>query len=77
MLNDDFEYYTAHQDEIVSGHLDEFVVIKDCRVLGYYRQEMAAFDAMKGHELGTFMVKKCRPRGADIVTYFNNQVRFA
>jgi hypothetical protein len=77
MMKDDFKYYTDHQDEIVNGHINEFVVIKDCRILGYYKEEMDAFDAMKDHKLGTFMVKKCRPKGTDIVTYYNNQVRFA
>jgi hypothetical protein len=38
----DFEYYTAHQPGIVDGHLGEFVVIKDARVLGYYKEEMDA-----------------------------------
>jgi hypothetical protein len=77
MLSDDFDYYTAHQDEIINGHLGEFVVIKDAVVLGYYKAEMEAFNSMKNHELGTFMVKKCQLPGTDIVTYFNNQVRFA
>jgi hypothetical protein len=46
-------------------------------VLGYYAKEIDAFKAMKEHELGTFIVKKCQLKGTDIVTYFNNQVRFA
>jgi hypothetical protein len=77
VIKDDFEYYTAHQDEIVNGHIDEFVVIKDSRVLGYYVEEAKAFEAMKAHELGTFIVKKCRLRGTDMVTYYNNRVSFA
>jgi hypothetical protein len=77
MLKDDFEYYTAHQDEIVNGHLGEFVVIENSVVLGYYKVEAEAFESMKGHELGAFMVKKCQLPGTDVVTYYNNQVRFA
>jgi hypothetical protein len=79
VIKDDFEYYTAHQDEIVNGHIDEFVVIKDSQVLGYYKQEAEAFEAMKTQtqELGTFIVKKCQLRGTDIVTYYNNRVSFA
>jgi hypothetical protein len=77
MLKDDFEYYTTHQDEIVGDHLDEFVVIKDFQVKGYYKDEITAFESMKSNELGTFMVKKCQIPGTDIVNYFNNSVRFA
>jgi hypothetical protein len=77
MLSTDFEYYTAHQSEIVDGHLGEFVVIKDARVLGYYKDEMAAFASMKAEVPGTFMVKKCKPQGEDIETYYGSQVVFA
>ena len=76
-MKDDFYYYNTHQDAIVQGHLDELVVIKDARVKGYYKTDEDAFDAMRSYPLGTFMVKKCRPKGADIVTYYNNQVSFA
>ena len=33
MLTTDFDYYTAHQAEIVEKHLGEYVIIKDARVL--------------------------------------------
>jgi len=77
MIKDDFDYYTANQNEIVMDHLGEFVVIKDSTVLGYYQEEAAAFEAMKGNELGTFIVKKCQTPGTDVVTYYNTQVAFA
>ena len=77
MVQDAFEYYTANQSEIVKNHLGEFVVIKGSSVLGYYREESAAFESMKGNELGTFIVKKCQEPGTDVVTYYNNRVAFA
>lgn len=77
MLKDDFEYYTANQEEIVKEHLGEFVVIKDSAVIGYFKEETEAFESMKNHKLGTFLVKKCQPPGADTVTYYNNRVAFA
>jgi hypothetical protein len=77
MLVSDFEYYNAHQPEIVDTHIGEFVVIKDARVLGYYKEEMEAFASMKEEVPGTFMVKKCKPKGEDIETYYNHQVIFA
>jgi hypothetical protein len=77
MLSDDFEYYIARQSEIVEGHLGEFVVIKGAQVSGYYKEEMEAFAAMKSEVPGTFMVKKCEPKGEDIETYYGNQVVFA
>jgi len=32
MIQQDFEYYTANQDNIVDGHLDEYVIIMNSRV---------------------------------------------
>jgi len=77
MIKDDFEYYTANQEEIVKDHMGEFVVIKDSTVIGYHKEESKAFESMKEFELGTFIVKKCQALGTDIVTYYNNRVAFA
>ena len=77
MLKDDFEYYTANQAEIIKEHLGEYVVVKNSKVIGYFKEEAAAFKAMKDNELGTFLVKKCQEPGTDTVTYYNNRVAFA
>jgi hypothetical protein len=76
MVRDEFEFYDANQAEIVAGHLDEFVVIKDRKVRGYYITEEEAFDSMIGEELGTFMVQRCQKPGTDIAHYYNNAVVF-
>jgi hypothetical protein len=70
-------YYRAHQAEIVSTHLNEFVVIKGQQILGYYGTEDQAFDSMTGDELGTFIVQQCQEPGTDIANYYNNTVAFA
>jgi len=77
MINDEFTFYDTNQDAIVKGHINEFVVIKDQQVRGYYESEDAAFVSMIGEELGTFMVKCCKEPGTDIIEYFNNTVAFA
>jgi hypothetical protein len=76
MIRDEFEFYDANQAGIVDGHLDEFVVIKDCKVRGYYKIEEDALDSMVGEKPGTFMVHKCKKPEADIAHYFNNAVAF-
>jgi len=77
MVKDEFVFFEANQDEIVQGHIDEFVIIKDQKVCGYYNSEEDAFNSMIGNELGTFMVKRCQKTGTDVVKYFNNSVMFA
>jgi hypothetical protein len=77
MVHDEFTFYDANQERIIQNHIDEFVVIKDRHVCGYYKSEEDAFDSMIGNELGTFMVKRCQKPGTDVVKYFNNAVMFA
>jgi len=77
MISDEFAFYDANQADIVRGHIDEFVVIKDRQVRGYYKLEDDAFESMIGEELGTFMVKLCKEPGTDIMEYHNNAVAFA
>ena len=77
MIQNEFTFYKANQDKIVQGHIDEFVVIKNQQILGYYKFEEDAFNSMVDEELGTFMVKRCQKPGTDVIEYFNNAVAFA
>lgn len=76
-IKEAFDYYKANQDEIVAGHIDEYVVIKGQKICGYYENEEDAFDSMVGEELETFIVQKCQEPGTDIANYYNNAVAFA
>ena len=77
MICDEFTFYDNNQEEIVCNHINEFVVIKNRQICGYYKSEMDAFKSMIGNELGTFMVKRCQKPGTDVIEYFNNTVAFA
>lgn len=47
-LKKDFDYYLAHQAEMVEKYNGKFVVIKDGEVIGAYDNELAAIvDAQK------------------------------
>ena len=70
-------FYWAHQDKIVDGHIDEYVVIKDKQVCGYYKTEEEAFESMAAEKLETFIVQKCKLPGTDIENYYNSAVAFA
>jgi hypothetical protein len=76
-MKDNFDFYEKNQEDIVKGHLNEFVVINDASIVGYFKTEKEAFEAMKDYELGTFLVKKCLEKGTDIITYHTQRVRFA
>ena len=77
LVRKNFDYYLAHQAEIVEGHLGEWVVLKDKAVVGYFVKEEDAFEAMTDSKLGTFIVHNCQEPGTDIIHYYGNRVRFA
>jgi hypothetical protein len=77
MLKDEVAYYRAEQDAIVAGHIGEFVLIENRKVLGYYKDVEAAIDASAGHELGKFMLTDCKPKGEDMVYVYNQERRFS
>lgn len=37
VLAEEYKTYLAHQDEFMQGHLDEFVLIKGEKVIGFYK----------------------------------------
>ena len=71
------KFYWDNQEKIVTDHINEYVVIKDRQVRGYYKTQEEAFSSMEGEKLETFIVQKCQLPGTDIENYYNNTVAFA
>ena len=69
-LAKEFDYYLAHQDELVEQYDGKVVVIKDGKVLGAYDSLIKAVTATEkaGQELGTFLVQPVSP-GSDAYTH--------
>lgn len=58
-LKQEFDYYIAHQNELVKDHEGKFIVIKDKKIIGSYDSEIEAYqDAQKSYELGSFLIQK-------------------
>ena len=67
-LQREFEYYLAHQDEMVAKYDGRVIALKDREVLGDYDSELAAFTALRGsHPLGTFLIQRVS-EGEEAVT---------
>jgi hypothetical protein len=62
---DEYFYYTAHQEEIIKGHLDEFVSIMGNKVLGYYKTHLEGVQTTVKQfpKASHYFIKKCRPVG--------------
>jgi len=76
-LKAEFEFYLAHQDEMVEKYDGKYIVIKDGRVLGSYNDELTAVrETQKSYELGTFLVQKVSPGTEDYTQTFHSRVVF-
>ena len=76
-LKKEFEYYLEHQDDMVKQYNGQFVVIKDCAVIGAFDSEIEAIrETTKKYELGTFLVQKCEPGSASYTQTYHSRVVF-
>jgi len=75
-LRQEFEYYLAHQEELVARYNGKFVAIKDGHVLGAFDSQQSAVDeTKKSHPLGSFLVQKVAPGAAEYTQTYHS--RFA
>lgn len=58
----EFDYFKAHQDELVKKYRGKSLVIIGTQVLGAYASDLQAYiETIKDHAPGTFMIQKCIP----------------
>jgi len=75
LLKREFEYYIAHQDELVKQYNGKYIVIKNQQVIGVYDSQLKAIEeTTKVHELGTFLVQKCEPGKESYTNIFHSRV---
>lgn len=77
MLENEFQYYLDHQNELVEKYNGKYIVIKDDKVIGSFdSEESAYFEMKKKHELGTFLIQKCEPGKEAYTQIFHSRVAF-
>ncbi|HYU69803.1 MAG TPA: DUF5678 domain-containing protein [Burkholderiales bacterium] len=77
-LKKEFEFYLAHQGELLEKYNGKFIAIKDGNVLGSYDDELAAInETQKTHKLGTFLVQKVSPGTSSYNQTFHSRVVFS
>jgi hypothetical protein len=64
-MSDEYFYYTAHQEEIIKDHLDEYVSIMGNKVLGYYKTHLDGVQTTVKQfpKANHYFIHKCRPVG--------------
>jgi hypothetical protein len=74
-LKPEFEYYLRNQQELGTNFFGQYIVIKNCAVLGAYATELEAIrKTVNEHPLGTFLVQKCDPDPESCVQTFYSRV---
>ncbi|MGH8398795.1 MAG: hypothetical protein ACRETA_11215 [Gammaproteobacteria bacterium] len=78
-LQKEFDYYLAHQEELVKKYLNRVIVIKDQEVIGAYDDEIQAIAAAQtgGHQLGTFLVQRVERGQSGYTQTFHSRVTFS
>jgi hypothetical protein len=73
-----FDYYLAHQGELVEKYDGKFIAIKDDEVVGVYEDEAAALrETSKSFPLGTFLLQRVSPGDTAYSQTFYSRVAFA
>ena len=76
-LQKDFDYYLAHQDELVKQFNNKFLVINNQKVFAAYDNELQAYlEAKKNFQPGLFMIQKCTSGDQDYTYTFHSRVSF-
>jgi hypothetical protein len=77
-LKAEFDYYIAHQAELVEKFDGKVVVIKGQEVIGVYDDKINAItETQKTHALGSFLVQKVEPGTGAYTQSFHSRVAFS
>jgi len=77
MLDREFSYYLANQNELLKKYNNRFIVIIGEEVVGDYdTHEQALFQSMKKHEKGTFLIQECTEGEKAYTQTFHSRVAF-
>ncbi len=78
MLETEFNYFKAHQDELVKKYNNKILIIRGNEVVGTFNNNKEAYNfGTQNFGLGNFMLQKCIPGPeAYTVTISSNVVKF-
>ena len=77
-LEEEFQFYLDHQDEMVKEYDGRFIVIKGGKVLGAYDDELTAItDTEKSEKIGTFLVQLVSKGDSAYTQTFHSRVAFS
>jgi hypothetical protein len=77
MLEQEFNFYKEHQDELVKKYKGKFLAIVGQEVVGVFDTELEAYAEMKKkYPVGTFLIQHCLPGKDSYTQTFHSRVSF-
>lgn len=78
MLDREFTYFRAHQQELVEQYPNKFLVIKGDEIIGVYNSEIEAYqESQKTNALGTFLIQQSKAGKEAYTQTFHSRAIFA
>jgi hypothetical protein len=61
LTKENYKFFDLNRDAIVAGHIGEYVLIRDCAVIGYFTERMSAYVplAHTHAEPGSYLIQQC------------------
>ena len=78
MLEKEFQFYLAHQKELLVKYEGKFIVIIGDEVVGSYDSfEEALSTSQEKYQMGTFLIQQCLPGEDSYTQTFHTRAIFA
>lgn len=78
MLDKEYKYYLAHEEEFKKKYSGKVIVIVGESVVGVYDDESTAYEeSVKKHNTGSFLLQYCDPQKEPPVQTFRSRVSFS
>jgi len=77
MLDKEFYWYLANQDELVEKYNGKYLLIKDKKVAGFFDSSLDALtEGEEKFKMGTFIIQLCTPGESAYTMNFHSRVTF-
>lgn len=76
-MEDDFKWFEENRDSIIADHHNEYALIQNHKVVGYYKTDTNAITHMKPTPIGNFIVQPCLTAEEEVNFYYTGRFAFS
>jgi len=76
-INKNYEYFKKSLSSLIKDHYNQYVVIKNQKVIAVYSELNEAYkETVKTEKLGTFLIQHCVNPGEEVAYFASGNVYF-